>query len=145
MLTMTDAGSGTHDLNVAGYGPNDIAKAIFARDGALADMGNDFHLQVRVTAEARAGLDFVVDGCPFPTGPISQQIVDRSCHLVNATDRPLYGAADDLKAAAAKSITARTLGNMPRRETKTRCRMPSMPLHSGSTRTSAPVAMASRQ
>jgi hypothetical protein len=31
---------------------------------------------------------------------------------------------DDLKAAAAKSITARTPGNMLRHEAKTRCRMP---------------------
>ena len=34
---------------------------------------------------------------------------------------------DDLKAAAAKSITARPSGNIPCHEAKTRCRMPSTP------------------
>src|ERR1700722_15489583 len=70
--------------------------------------------------------------------------MDTPFYLVNGR-AALYETADDRKAAAAKSITARTLGNMPRREAKTRCRMPSVPLHSGSTRTSAPVASPSWQ
>jgi hypothetical protein len=57
---MTDAGSRTDDLNVAGYGPTDIADAIFVRDGALANVSDDFHVRMRVTAEAGAGRDFVV-------------------------------------------------------------------------------------
>jgi hypothetical protein len=33
---MSDARS--HDLDVAGYGPTDVAYAIFVRNGALADV-----------------------------------------------------------------------------------------------------------
>jgi hypothetical protein len=57
---MTDTGSGTHDLDVAGNGSTDIASAIFVRDGALADIGDDFHICVGVTAEAGSGRDLVV-------------------------------------------------------------------------------------
>ena len=57
---MTDTGSGAHDLDVAGYGTTDVAGAIFVRDGALADIGNDFHIRVGVTAEAAPGSDLVV-------------------------------------------------------------------------------------
>ena len=57
---MTDAGPGTHDLDVAGHGATDIADAVFMRDGALADIGDDFHVGVRVTAEPGAGRDLVV-------------------------------------------------------------------------------------
>jgi hypothetical protein len=57
---VTDTGSGTHDLDVAGYGTTDVAGGIFVRDGALADIGNDFHVRVGVAAEAGPGCDLVV-------------------------------------------------------------------------------------
>jgi hypothetical protein len=52
---VTDSGSGTHDLNVASHGPTDVAAAIFMRDRALADIGDDFHVGMGVTAEVVPG------------------------------------------------------------------------------------------
>ena len=60
VLGMSDARSGTYDLDVAGYSPTDVAYAIFVRDGALADIGDDLHVRMGVTAEAGAGRDLVV-------------------------------------------------------------------------------------
>src|SRR5260370_577755 len=57
---MTDPGSSTHDLDVAGHGPPDIAGAIFVCHRALADIGDDFHVGMGVTAKAGAGSDLVV-------------------------------------------------------------------------------------
>jgi hypothetical protein len=55
VLGMTDSSSRAHDLDVAGDGPADIACAVFVRDCALANIGDDFHVRVGVTAEACAG------------------------------------------------------------------------------------------
>jgi len=60
VLGMTDPGSSTHDLDVAGHGPPDIAGAIFVCHRALADIGDDFHVGMGVTAKAGAGSDLVV-------------------------------------------------------------------------------------
>jgi len=60
VLGMTDSGSGAHDLDVASNSPTDIAGAIFVRHRASADIGDDFHVSMGVTAEARAGRDLVV-------------------------------------------------------------------------------------
>src|SRR5260370_17591554 len=60
MLGMTDTGTGTHGLDVAGHGPTDIAGTVFMRDGALADIGYDFHVRMRVATKTGAGRDLVV-------------------------------------------------------------------------------------
>jgi len=57
---MADPRSSTHDLDIAGNGPTDVAGAIFMRDRALPNIGDDFHVGVSVAAEAGAGRDFVV-------------------------------------------------------------------------------------
>ena len=57
---MTDSRSSAHDLDVAGHGPADIAGAVFVRHGAVAHIGDDFHVGMGVTAEAGAGRDLVV-------------------------------------------------------------------------------------
>ena len=60
MFGMTDPGSCAHDLDVASHGPADIAGAVFVRHGALADIGDDFHVGMEVTSKAGAGRDLVV-------------------------------------------------------------------------------------
>jgi hypothetical protein len=57
---MTDSSASAHDLDVASHGPADIAGAIFVRYRALADIGDDFHVGMGVTAKAGAGRDLVV-------------------------------------------------------------------------------------
>jgi hypothetical protein len=64
---MTDSGAGAHDLDIAGNGPTDVAGAIFMRDRALLDIGDDFHVRVSVAAEAGTGRDLVV--IPDHEGP----------------------------------------------------------------------------
>src|ERR1700758_3727788 len=57
---MADSPSSAHDLHVARYRATDIAGAVFVRDDALADIGDDFHIRMTVPAEASAGRDLVV-------------------------------------------------------------------------------------
>src|SRR5260370_21978670 len=57
---MADPGSGAHYLDIARNGPTDIADAIFMRDHALADIGDDLHVRMRVVTEACARGDLVV-------------------------------------------------------------------------------------
>src|SRR5882724_11243229 len=52
--------SGAHHLDVAGDGLADIAGAVFVRDLALTDIGDDLYVRVGVTPEAGAGRDLVV-------------------------------------------------------------------------------------
>jgi hypothetical protein len=60
MLGMTDPSSGTHHLDVARDRVADIARAVFVRDNALADIGDDLYVHVGVMAEPGAGGDLVV-------------------------------------------------------------------------------------
>jgi hypothetical protein len=60
LLGMTDPGPGTHDLDVTRHGAADIAGAILVRYSALADVGNDFHVGMRVTAKAGTWRDLIV-------------------------------------------------------------------------------------
>jgi hypothetical protein len=64
---MTDSSAGAHDLDIAGNGPTNVAGAIFVRDRALLDIGDDFHVRVSVAAEAGTGRDLVV--IPDHEGP----------------------------------------------------------------------------
>ena len=57
---MTDPGSRAHDLDIASDSPADIAGAVFMRDGALADIGDNFHVGMGVTAKAGTGRDLVI-------------------------------------------------------------------------------------
>jgi hypothetical protein len=49
---MAHAGAGAHHLDVAGLGAALIAERVLVRDRALADIGDDLHVGVRVRREA---------------------------------------------------------------------------------------------
>ncbi|MOA05482.1 hypothetical protein D3C78_1250830 [compost metagenome] len=57
---MHDAAAGAHHLYVAGFGAALVAQAVLVGDRALADVGDDFHLAVRMRWEAGARGDFVI-------------------------------------------------------------------------------------
>ena len=59
-LGMTDPRPRANNLNVARYRTADVAGAVLMRDDALPDIGDDFHVGMRVTAEAGAWGDLVV-------------------------------------------------------------------------------------
>ena len=103
VLGMSDARSGTYDLDIAGYDPTDVAYAIFVRDGALADVSDDFHVDMGVTAKAGAGRDLVVvpdhEGAECTVRGIS---VGRNDEVV-ARLQPSAIAVIDFAAAALKS------------------------------------------
>ena len=52
VLGVADAGAGAHDLDVAGLGAALVAQAVLVGDRALADVGDDLHVGVRVRREA---------------------------------------------------------------------------------------------
>jgi hypothetical protein len=60
VLRMLDAGSSAHHLHVPGFGTSAIAEAVLVGDRALPDIGNDFHVGVRVRREATFRRDLVV-------------------------------------------------------------------------------------
>jgi len=60
VLGVTDAGSGAYDLDIPRYGTPLIADAVFMSDGALADVGDDFHVRMGMKAEARPRSDLVI-------------------------------------------------------------------------------------
>src|SRR5208282_5942385 len=60
VFRMTDAGSGTHHLHVAGYGAALVAEAVLMGDRTLADIGDDLHVGVRVRWKPGVGRDRVV-------------------------------------------------------------------------------------
>src|SRR5689334_10490202 len=49
---MADAGARAHDLHVARFGPALVAEAVLMRDRAFADVGDDFHVRVRMGRES---------------------------------------------------------------------------------------------
>ncbi|MOA25667.1 hypothetical protein D3C78_1464070 [compost metagenome] len=57
---MGDPGTGAHDLDVARFGPALVAQVVLVGNGAFTDIGDDFHVPVRVLREAGAGSDHVV-------------------------------------------------------------------------------------
>jgi hypothetical protein len=57
---MTDSCAGTHDLDVASNRSADLARTVLVRHRALADIGDDFHVSMEMTAEAGSGRDLVV-------------------------------------------------------------------------------------
>src|SRR5690606_32503783 len=59
-LAMGDAGAGTHHLHVTRCRAAAIAQAVFVADGALAYVGDDFHVAVGMGREARVSRDAVV-------------------------------------------------------------------------------------
>ena len=68
VLGVHHAGAGAHDLHVAGLGAALVAHVVAVGDRALADIGDDLHVAVRVRVEAGAGGDLVVvpDAQPAP-------------------------------------------------------------------------------
>jgi len=80
---MTDSGAGAHDLDIASNGPTDVAGAIFMRDRALPDIGDDFHVRVTVAAETGAGRYLVViPDHEGPKGAIRGITVGRNYEMV---------------------------------------------------------------
>jgi hypothetical protein len=109
-LQMADPGAGAHHLDVALYCPTDVAGAIFVCNDALADIGDDFHVCVRVTAETRAGRDLVVvpghEGAAEttkwwrafsqPRSPWSSVSLDRSCNMTDPGVRTRWGSVSGI-------------------------------------------------
>jgi hypothetical protein len=71
VFRMADAGTCAHHLDVAGFGPALVAEAVLVADGALADVGDDLHVRVRVRREpgVRGDLVVVPDPQASPAGP----------------------------------------------------------------------------
>jgi hypothetical protein len=55
-----DTGAGAHHLHVSGFGSAFIAETVLVRHRAFANVGDDFHVRVRVRRKARVGRDLVV-------------------------------------------------------------------------------------
>ena len=55
-----DTGAGAHHLDVSGFGSAFIAETVLVRHRAFANVGDDFHVRVRVRRKARVGRDLVV-------------------------------------------------------------------------------------
>ncbi len=55
-----DAGPRTHHLHIACLGTALVAEVVLVRDGALADVGDDFHVGVRMGWKAGVGGDLIV-------------------------------------------------------------------------------------
>jgi hypothetical protein len=55
-----DAAAGAHHLHVAGHGAAAVAQAVLVADRALAHVGDDLHIRVRVGREAGVRRDGVV-------------------------------------------------------------------------------------
>jgi hypothetical protein len=66
------AGAGTHYLNIASLGAALVAQTVLMRDGALADVSDDFHIGVRMRREAGVRRDLVV--IPNPQGTVAHII-----------------------------------------------------------------------
>ena len=49
---VADAGAGAHHLHVAGFGAAFVAQAVLVRDRALADIGDDLHVAMRMRRKA---------------------------------------------------------------------------------------------
>src|SRR5690606_31394957 len=60
VFAMPYTGAGAHHLNVARFGAPDIARAVLVRNRALTDIGDDFHVGMRMRIEARIRRDLVV-------------------------------------------------------------------------------------
>lgn len=58
-LAMEDTFAGAHELDLAGLEDAAIAEAVFVLESAFDDVGEDFHVAVRVGGEAAAGGDVV--------------------------------------------------------------------------------------
>jgi hypothetical protein len=57
---MTNARAGAHHLHVPGFSAALIAKTVLVRDRSFADVGNNFHVRVRVRGKAGVRRDLVV-------------------------------------------------------------------------------------
>ena len=55
-----DTGAGAHHLHVSGFGSAFVAETVLVRYRALADIGDDLHVRVRVGRKARVGRDLIV-------------------------------------------------------------------------------------
>jgi hypothetical protein len=57
---MPDSRAGAHDLDVAGFGPPDVAETVLVRHRPFAHIRDDFHVRMRVGWKACAGRDLIV-------------------------------------------------------------------------------------
>jgi hypothetical protein len=90
VLRMADSGSCAHHLDVARPCPADVARAIFVRDDALANIGDDFHIRMTVPAEAGAWRDLiVVPDHETPRGPFAGLPSDETMKWWRAFSQPL--------------------------------------------------------
>jgi len=60
VFRVLDAGPGAHNLDVASPGAAHVAQAVLVRDRPGADIGDDFHVLVRVRRKAGLGRNRIV-------------------------------------------------------------------------------------
>ena len=90
-----DAGACAHHLDVAGFGAAMVAEVVLVGDRALADVGDDLHVGVRVWREAGVGLDGVV--VPHPQRPPAHArrvVVAGKGEVVLRVEPAVVGAAE---------------------------------------------------
>ncbi|MNT19068.1 hypothetical protein D3C72_1543050 [compost metagenome] len=90
---MGDAGARAHHLHVAGLGAALVAQVVLVGDGPLADVGDDFHVLVRVRREAGLGGDLVVvpDAQLAPAHPLAVVVAGEG-EMVTGIEPAVVGA-----------------------------------------------------
>ena len=129
---MGDPGARAHHLDIAGGGPALIAERILVSDRAGPDIGQDFHVAVRVRREARPGGDPVVvpDPDPAPAHPGGVMIAGEG-KMVAGVEPAVVGVAERCEGADVDH--GRNMGGAAR---TVKCRKRAAALQQLSTRTS---------
>ena len=97
---MADAGAGAHYLYVAGHGAAMVAEAVAVADGALADIGDDLHVAVRMSRKTTVGGNFVIVPDPQRAPVLALGVVVLGEREVMAGIQPaMQGMAEGLKGA----------------------------------------------
>src|SRR5690606_34254980 len=100
VLGVGDAAAGAHHLYVAGLGASVVAEVVAVADGALADIGDDFHVAVRMWRKAGAGGDLVVvpDAQAPPVDPLRIMVFGEG-EVVTGIEPAVVGMAEAGKRA----------------------------------------------
>src|SRR6516162_1349410 len=101
VLRVTDTGSGTHHLHVAGFGAAVVTEAVLVGDGTLADIGDDLHVGVRVRRKPGVRGDRVV--IPYPDRAPAHALgvmVFGKREMVLGVEPAVVGAAEAFKGSA---------------------------------------------
>lgn len=99
-LAMEDAFAGAHELDLAGLEDAAVAEAVFVLEGTLDDVGEDFHVAVRVGGETAAGSDVVfVDDAKAAEAHVSGVVVVGEGEGVMGFEPAMVGVATFSRAA----------------------------------------------